>query len=273
MPHSPDSTINERPPSSDVATGPELEIVDVSKSFDGVAALVNLSMRCPGGKVTALIGPNGAGKTTTLNVISRLIEPDHGQVRFDGMDLLAVAAHRVARVGISRTFQNVALWPDLPVIANVMVGAHTSSDLGLLRHALRFGRGQEERRVRVLAMQALEEVGCAELAFAMPDDLPLATQKRVELARALASDPRLLLLDEPANGLPRGEVDSLGRLLLELQRRRNLTMVVIDHHMGLVMTLADHVVVAESGSDIAAGEPDQIRKDERVIGAYLGRGA
>jgi len=247
--------------------GPELELSNVSKSFGGVAALAGISMKCAGG-----IGPNGAGKTTALNVISRLIEPDSGSVLFDGQDLLGVAAHRIARVGIARTFQNVALWPDLPVIANVMIGTHATSDLGIVRHTLRLGRGREERRVRMVAMASLEEVGCADVAFAMPNDLPLATQKRVELARALAAGPRLMLLDEPANGLPRGEVDSLAELLSALQRGRDLTMVVIDHHMGLVMSLADHVVVAETGSDIAAGSPEEVRNDKRVIGAYLGRG-
>lgn len=247
-----------------------LEFVSVSKHFSGVTALADFSMACPAGKISALIGPNGAGKTTALNVVSRLVRPDTGSVMFGDVDLLRLSRHRIATVGIARTFQNVALWPSMPVINNVMIGAHTCAQLGLVRYALRLGRAREERRVRGVAIEALKEVGCAHLAGAMPDDLPFATQKRIELARALAGEPRLLLLDEPANALPHAEVDALAELLREIQQNRALTMVLIDHHMGLVMSLADHVVVAEAGTVIAQGDPATVRADPRVVQAYLG---
>lgn len=247
-----------------------LTFTSVAKRFSGIAALDRFTMTCPGHRITALIGPNGAGKTTALNVVSRFVRPDSGSVLFGDVDLLCLAPHRVAGAGIARTFQNVALWPSMPVINNVMIGAHAASHLGLVRHALRLGRAREERRLRGIAIAALAEVGCADLAGAMPNDLPFATQKRIELARALAGDPQLLLLDEPANALPHAEVEALGDLLRSIQQERGLTMVLIDHHMGLVMSLADHVVVAEAGTVIANGSPEEVRRDPLVIQAYLG---
>jgi branched-chain amino acid transport system ATP-binding protein len=228
------------------------------------------------GSVLGLIGPNGAGKTTMFNCITRLYTPDTGQVLFDGHDLLADRPHRILNRRVARTFQNVELFRRMSVLDNVMVGLHGTASsnafdwVGAAVGSPRVRR--EERQARDRALAALEDVGLAELAGLPVSGLPFATLKAIELARALVSRPRLLLLDEPAGGLNHEEVRRLKDRLKLLQESYQLSLLVVEHHMSLVMEISDRVVVLDFGRKIAEGSPRQIREDARVVEAYLGTG-
>ena len=244
---------------------------DVRVRFGGIVALDGVSFGVAPGRIVGLIGPNGAGKTTLFNCVSRLYECDSGEIAFNGASLLALPRHRVAGLGIGRTFQNLALFRSMSVLDNVMVGHHSRTRSGFVANALHLpGAAREDRAARDKAMSLIAALGLEALAGTSVSDLPFGTQKRVELARALAAEPRLLLLDEPASGLNHEEVDALGTLVQDLRARFSLTVLLVEHHMGLVMRISDRVVALNFGRVIAEGAPDELQRHPEVISAYLG---
>jgi branched-chain amino acid transport system ATP-binding protein len=248
----------------------QLEVDEVSLNFGGVRALDALTFDVEQGEICALIGPNGAGKTTMFNVISRVYRPTAGRLRFEGADLLGRSAHDMAVLGIARTFQNLALFPSLTVLENVMVGAHADGEVGFGRAMLRLGVRSDEKQLAAQAWSVLERLGLADVAHHPAAGLPYGTLKRIEIARALAGDARLLLLDEPASGLNHSEVDELAAAIRDIREDFGLTMLLVEHHMAMVMGISDKVVVIESGQKISEGPPSEVRNDKRVISAYLG---
>jgi branched-chain amino acid transport system ATP-binding protein len=250
---------------------PLLRVRDLSLQFGGVIALAGVSLDLEEGSIVGLIGPNGAGKTTLFNCISRLYTPNRGEIRFRGRSILGLPPHRIAPLGIGRTFQNLALFPRLSVLDNVMIGAHCRSRSDFLSDALRLPRvGREERRVRARAQELLADLGLDAVSATPVGALTFATQKRVELARALALEPVLLLLDEPAGGLNHEEIEGLNRQIRALRDQKGLSVLLVEHHMQMVMAVSDRVVAFDFGRKIAEGTPEEVQSHPDVIRAYLG---
>ena len=260
-----ESVIQRSPPATSL-----IAVNDLEQSFGGVMALAGVDFQVPEGLIYAVIGPNGAGKTTLFNNLCGFYKPSAGSIRFNGHELCGLPPHRIAALGIARTFQNLQLFFNMTVLENVMVGCHLRARIGLLAAALRLPSvRREEQRLREWASEALALCDLTDRAAQPAGSLPYGLMKRVEIARALAARPRLLLLDEPAAGLNDTETLALRELIARI-RAADITVLLVEHHMPLVMSVSDRLLVLDYGSVLAEGTPAEIQADPRVVAAYLG---
>lgn len=258
---------NEQP----AASSPLLTVSDISVRFAGVKALTAISFHVRVGELFAVIGPNGAGKTSLFNVLSRVYQPVTGRVTFDGRDLLRLQAHQIARAGIARTFQNLGQFPNTTVMDYLLLGRHTRMRSGIFRGGIYIGTtSNEEKKNRAYCLHLLELLGLEHWRNTPLRSMPYGLQKRADLARALALEPKLLLLDEPVAGMSLEETEDIASVILDIKEQLGVTQILVEHDMAVVMSIADHVLVLDFGRVIARGSPSEVQANPDVIKAYLG---